>query len=115
MKTIILWLTMVFILSVYPLKAGTVTFDNADKLLHFIIYCITCLLFYVTLRPKVRSHALLLSVALASIYGLAMEGAQHFTGYRSFSMFDALANFLGACAGAAYLIIRRPRAGRAHK
>ena len=56
------------------------------------------------IRPFSMKKALVLSVLLASGYGLLMEAAQGFTSSRNFSLWDALANTLGASAGAVYII-----------
>jgi VanZ family protein len=94
---------MIFILSVYPVKSEMAAGGFADKALHAVIYAITCLLFYSTLRDRAGRWALLLSVLLASGYGFLMEVAQKLTGYRHFSGYDALANFAGAAAAALYV------------
>jgi len=107
MKTILLWLAMVLILSVYPVQTE-VPAAHADKLLHAIIYAITTLLFYSTLKG--RPYALLLSVLLAAGYGFLMEVIQGFTPHRGFSIYDALANLAGASAAALYL-----RSGRSSR
>jgi VanZ family protein len=110
MKTVLFWLAMVFVISIYPEKRAL--FSGADKALHFLLYAITCTLFYVEFRKQLKvSLPLLLGicVVLASAYGLLMEIAQGLlVTSRVFSMYDALANSLGAVAAAAAIaVIRR--------
>lgn len=118
MKTVALWLSVVFLLSIYPFEAGG-GFRHADKLLHFVIYGITCALFFSVMRTgalkkkrgdlNVRA-ALLLSVFLATGYGLLMEAVQGFLGTRSFSLFDLLFDFLGASLAAVLISAKFRRA-----
>jgi hypothetical protein len=103
MKTILLWLTMVLIISVYPIKDDMAAPGLADKIIHAGIYAITCMLFYTCLRGRAGRWALPLAVLLSTSYGFLMEVAQKFTGYRVFSVYDALANFAGAAAAALYI------------
>lgn len=103
MRTFIIWLTMVFFVSVYPIRNTVISGDFADKIFHAAIYAITCLLFYSTLKGRTGRWALPFSVLLATGYGFMMELAQHYTGYRSYSNYDVLANFTGAAAAALYV------------
>lgn len=53
---------------------------------------------------------LIVAVAVAATFGLAVEGLQHGVPWRSFSLADAAANAVGALVGAA--VWRRFRVGR---
>ncbi len=112
MKTVIIWLAVVFVVSVYPEKRA-VHIPHADKVFHFIIYAITCALFFTVLKKPLKGRlaaTLGLSVLLASCYGLVMEVVQVFIEARGFSLWDALANALGAAlAAGAIAFIRRRR------
>ena len=115
MKTFIIWLGMVFVLSVVPLDSRPVNTSDTDKALHFVIYAITCLLFFTALKNRkgfMGRHAIILSVLLSTSYGFLMEVAQHFTGHRHFSMYDGLANFLGASAGALFILYSKKKHSR---
>lgn len=108
MKALLFWLFMVFVLSVYPFDhMSRYSFDFADKLLHFLIYGITCVLLYKVMRmsrrPSLIRMALPLAIIFASAYGLAMEIAQGFLSTRTFSLWDEAANVFGALTGAGYL------------
>lgn len=108
MKTLVFWLLMVLVLSLYPFgDLSRYSFGFADKLLHFFIYAVTCALLYTVFMQSgsvfLRRRALVLSVLAASAYGLAMEIAQGFVGSRSFSVYDEAVNVLGAVAAAIYI------------
>lgn len=109
MKPLVLWLTMLAVISLYPFHS-TPSISYADKVLHFLLYAITCALFYSVIRTSSRNERLrkgalplVLSFVLASAFGLAMEVAQHFAGTRSFSLWDQAANTLGALAAVVYI------------
>lgn len=98
MKTIIIWLIFVFILSVYPLEGGA-SLPYADKFLHFFIYAITAALFFNTFVGKMGLwRALVISFLLSFAYGLFAEIVQIFVPSRSFSVMDLVANGLGVFA-----------------
>jgi VanZ family protein len=107
MKTLVIWLVCILFLSVMPAPEVEVDLPSADKLLHVILYGITCVLIYTVLResrPKASSGALILvSMALSFGYGFLMEVAQTYTATRSFSRLDLVANLLGSLLGAAYI------------
>ncbi|GAB4388811.1 MAG: hypothetical protein Kow0025_10340 [Thermodesulfovibrionales bacterium] len=111
MKTLVVWLAMVFVLSIYPLGESRFDFSHSDKVFHFVLYSITCALIFAILNasrsPFLRRHALLAAVVLASVYGLAMETAQVFTARREFSLLDEAANIMGALAAAAFIGVQR--------
>lgn len=105
MKTIIIWLAMVFILSVYPSLVAS-SLPYADKVVHFIIYAITCWLFFSILRKrKPFSKAIIASILLSAGYGLLMEVVQIFVPTREFSAFDFVANTLGAISAGVFIIL----------
>jgi|Deesub1362A_J573_1020465.scaffolds.fasta_scaffold00165_34 VanZ family protein len=110
MRTLIIWLAVVFVLSVYPFE-GAERFPLADKLFHFMIYGITSVLFYTVLKENrslsVRKKALLLSVVFSAGYGLLMEIVQAFIPARDFSVWDEVTNILGAVSGAIFVISQR--------
>lgn len=112
MKTILFWLIMVSVISLFPERIAPLVY-GADKAFHFIIYAITCALFFTELKKHMKSSlpaVLAVAVVLASAYGLIMEFAQTFVRTRSFSLWDELANFLGAASAAvAIAIVRRKK------
>lgn len=107
MRTLFIWLAVVLAISLVPM-AGAARLPHADKLLHFAIYAITCALFFTYLRLKLPLlRALVLSVLLASLYGLGMEALQRYVPRRAFSWGDSLANALGALGAAVHIYIKR--------
>ena len=99
MVFLILWFGFVLIISVIPVS-GPETDLPADKIVHFIFYGMTSIfLFRYFVKKATFNRAFYTSVALASIYGAAMEVVQYFVPYRSFSLGDMTANTLGALLG----------------
>jgi VanZ family protein len=91
---------------------------NADKLLHFLAYGVLTALLVRALRRGTGLGLLavcLVAVGWASGYGLILEVVQHFVG-RTFSLYDALSNAVGASLAAAlcalFIRLRRHRASR---
>lgn len=96
MISIIIWLFIVLLLSIIPTK-DLPTEDQTDKVVHFIIYGITALLFLKVLRLRTTlTKSIILSVGLASFFGLAMELLQSVVPWRESSLLDELANIGGA-------------------
>jgi VanZ family protein len=94
--SIIIWLFVVLLISIIPTK-GLPTENQTDKVVHFIIYGITALLFLKVLRLRTTlTKSIILSVGLASFFGLAMELLQSVVPWREFSLLDELANIGGA-------------------
>jgi len=79
--------------------AGPPPFPGMDKLVHALMYAaLTAALFHALSPPARlrRSWAIRLALA-ASLYGLGMEFCQNvMTQSRSFDLFDAFANMVGA-------------------
>ena len=92
----VIWLFIVLLLSIIPTK-DLPTEDQTDKVVHFIIYGITALLFLKVLRLRTTlTKSIILSVGLASFFGLVMELLQSILPWREFSLLDELANIGGA-------------------
>ena len=126
MKSTIMWLGFIFLVSVLPHKNVVSLPGGADKVLHFVIYAITCTLFFGALKGPLRSRikgaaaalwaALALSVVLASGYGMVVEVAQWELRTGVFSWADGAANAAGAITAAALIAVRekfRPATGAA--
>jgi len=96
---LILWFGFILIVSVMPVS-GPKTDLPADKIVHFVFYGMTSmLLFRHFIKEATPVRAFYTSVALASMYGAAMEVVQYFLPHRSSSLGDMAANTLGAFAG----------------
>jgi VanZ family protein len=78
--------------------------DISDKVLHAVEYAVLGGLCYRALRwgasGQVASHALLLAIVMASLYGVTDEAHQFFVPFRESSWQDWLADTIGAAIGA---------------
>lgn len=96
---LLLWLLIVLILSIIPVPETDVGPKDLDKVVHFVIYGITALLFWRFLHNMEGCGMIgLISVAFASLYGILIEIIQSLLPYRSFSVGDIVSNTLGAIA-----------------
>jgi len=100
---VILYCIAIYIQSDFPSSEHIPTFEFSDKVLHFLAYAVMGVLFYrayQTLRLKENLRLLiLLSIVSASLYGISDEIHQYFVPYRDASIFDVIANILGAICG----------------
>lgn len=78
---------------------------NSDKIAHFIMYLITCGIFYLAFRVRIKKIILWAGVFFFA-YGLLMELAQAILPYRKFSSEDLFANAAGVVLMLLYLIAR---------
>lgn len=128
MKTLLLWLFMVAVVSLMPISDSAPDIPYADTVFHAILYAITAALIFNVMVTEAGSgmKAVLarmggpatvwLAAALASSYGLLMEGAQDtFTPARQFSLGDAAANVMGASAWAVYVLWKSRKNKRTKK
>lgn len=96
MILIVIWLSVVLFLSVIPVR-GPETGYPLDKLIHFVLYGITAIIFYRVLRLRTSLiKSTVLSIIIASFFGLAMELLQSVVPWRESSFLDELANIGGA-------------------
>ena len=100
---LIIYCIAIYIQSDFPASEHIPTFEFSDKILHFLAYAVMGVLFYrayQTLRLKDNLKMLiLLSVVSASLYGISDEIHQYFVPFRDASIFDVIANILGAICG----------------
>ena len=96
MVVIFVWLSLVLLLSVVPTR-GLQTGYPIDKVAHFVMYGITAIMFLRVLRFKASlTKSIVLSISLASLYGLVIELIQSAIPWRECSLADMIANFSGA-------------------
>jgi VanZ family protein len=94
-----LWFGFILIISVMP-ASGPKTDLPADKIIHFVFYGMTAIFLFRYFEKKATANrTFYVSVAIAGMYGAAMEVLQYFLPYRSFSLADMAANTLGAFSG----------------
>ncbi|QZA79637.1 VanZ family protein [Deefgea piscis] len=99
-----LWMAGIWIGSLIPL--GPPSGNHGDKIEHFIGYAVLAGLGQLIWQQPRRAWL------LASLMGVAVEFAQACTTWRSFDLYDMLANAIGAAIGTilAYLFLRRTQA-----
>lgn len=100
---LIVYCLAIYIQSDLPSIEHIPSFEFSDKFMHFFAYAIMGVLFYrayQTLRIKDNLRMLiLLSVVSASLYGISDEIHQYYVPFRDASIFDVIANILGAICG----------------
>ena len=100
---LIIYCLAIYIQSDFPSIENVPSFEFSDKFLHFFAYAIMGVLFYrayQTLRIKGDPRMLiLLSVVSASLYGISDEIHQYYVPFIDASIYDGIANFLGALCG----------------
>lgn len=95
---LVTWLFLVTVSSLIPVPEVDVGPQDLDKLIHFIIYGITAILFLRVFLLWYHNIRMINSVSIvaSSLYGFIMELIQSFLPYRTFSLSDMLWNLLGA-------------------
>ena len=77
--------------SLVPVEPSASTNIIGDKGLHMLAYAVLSLAYFNAFQKKV-----LHSIIFAASYGILIEILQGFTFYREMSIFDAIANIIGA-------------------
>jgi VanZ family protein len=91
------WFSLILIISVVPVSEVVDTGLPDDKIAHFVLYGLTAIVLFRYFAQKTTGKkAFYMSVAIAALYGAAMEVLQYFLPYRSFSAGDMAANTAGA-------------------
>lgn len=92
----IAWLLIILLSSIVPVREPQ-TDLQLDKIVHFIVYGITAIVFFRVLKLKVSlTRSAVFSIIFASLFGLAMELLQALLPWREFSFLDEAANVSGA-------------------
>jgi VanZ family protein len=87
------WMVFLTVFSLIP-QAGVDLGERGDKVVHFIAYFFTALLFSVTFRSRFE-HPDVSAVLFAFGYGAMIELVQLVLPYRTGSFLDLVANFSG--------------------
>jgi VanZ family protein len=96
LAVILVWLSLVLLLSIIPTR-GLQTGHQADKIIHFVMYGITAVMFLRILRFKTSlTRSIVVSIILASAYGFVIELLQSAVPWRECSFSDMIANISGA-------------------
>ncbi len=99
----LIWTALTFVLltKTVDIEPDTLSWlpEHTDKAVHFFIFGVLAWLLPAPLRKihdwRVRP-ALWAGFLISSIYGLSLEGVQAMLPYRNASIYDAVANMLGA-------------------
>ncbi len=97
---LVLYLCLLSLLSLIPGKEGPHVIIGIDKLVHFTMYLVLGIIFFIVLnnlkKPESIYKRIILSVCFCTVYGLFIEIVQGFVPGRSPDLFDAAANFAGS-------------------
>jgi VanZ family protein len=106
---LIAYCVAIYIQSDYPSPQSLPSFEFSDKLLHLAAYAVMGVLFYRAYQTTPFNSNIqmlvLLSMISASLYGVSDEIHQAFVPARDGSLWDVVADILGA-AGGVYLYNR---------
>lgn len=106
---LIAYCVAIYIQSDYPSPQSLPSFEFSDKLLHLAAYAVMGVLFYRAYQTTPFNNNIqmlvLLSMISASLYGVSDEIHQAFVPARDGSLWDVVADILGA-AGGVYLYNR---------
>jgi len=106
---LIAYCVAIYIQSDYPSPQSLPSFEFSDKLLHLAAYAVMGVLFYRAYQTTPFNNNIqmlvLLSLVSASLYGVSDEIHQAFVPARDGSLWDVVADILGA-AGGVYLYNR---------
>lgn len=86
---------------IQPPRLGPFGFVGMDKWIHAFAYCgfTLAVAFALVDREQGPTRMVAMAVATAVVFGAGIELLQGQLSYRTFSLFDALANGVGAAAG----------------
>ncbi len=101
-----MWFATITVLSVIPTSG--LDYDVSDKLVHFVFYFTSVVLLYLSVRNRTTRSVVLIALG-AFMYGFLIEVIQYFLPYRSFSLYDQMANGLGALSSAVIISLIRLR------
>ncbi|MGQ3684777.1 MAG: VanZ family protein [Candidatus Loosdrechtia sp.] len=92
---------LIFLMSSLDTSSSSVPLPvHMDKLIHFFIFGILCLLICWSLSyikiGKMGSYNIIIAISITSFYGMVDEFHQYFTPNRSVEVFDWLADTAGA-------------------
>jgi VanZ family protein len=95
---LLFWILVITILSLYPVQNQTSSWwQHTDKAVHIVMYLVLSVFIINTLTHRNR---LLIALIISVLFGIVIEALQEVMGLgRQFSIFDILANFLGASLG----------------
>lgn len=91
-------------------KLPDVEIDYGDKIFHFLAYALLCWLWYIVFYFKQnlpKRKAIIRAIILSIFFGMLLEVLQGtITSHRSFDVYDAIANSLGALLAGSLLLMK---------
>ena len=100
---LVVYCLLIYIQSDYPSPESLPSFEFSDKLYHFAAYAVMGVLFYRAYQTTPFNNNIqmlvLLSMISASLYGVSDEIHQAFVPARDGSLWDVVADILGAVGG----------------
>ncbi|MDL1968860.1 MAG: VanZ family protein [Deltaproteobacteria bacterium] len=100
---VIIYCLLIFILSSYPSPGNIPNLPYLDKLIHFAVYAILGVLFFMAFRTQRFKEnitmVIMLSILSSSLYGMSDEVHQYFVPHRNASIMDFLADVTGSICG----------------
>ena len=104
---VFLYCLAIFLQSAFPSPESVPHLPGLDKVLHAGAYAVLSVLFYrayqKTTTGSNMKRAFIFSVLFASGYGISDEIHQYFVPQRNAEVLDAVADFIGSTAGAAFM------------
>ena len=108
---VIIYALFIFYLSSISFTLKRKPFPNYDKVLHFVIFGILCVLLSralkVTVRDGLKTYVPVLAILLTIVYGIFDEYHQIYTPMRRADIEDVFADGLGAVIAQTALFVRR--------
>ena len=80
-----------------------------DKIIHFVAYALLCFLLFLMIESYKLRNNLKYSILVSIVFGAAIEFLQlNLTSYRSFEIFDIIANVTGILIMAKLIALNKP-------
>jgi VanZ family protein len=96
------WAVLILILLLLPSKdmpKSELFFNNFDKIVHFALFCILYLLYYLDARISKQKLKFLIFFSIAVFFAIFSESLQLATDDRNFDILDILADTIGLAFG----------------
>lgn len=100
---VLLYCLLIFIQSSYPSPENIPSLPYIDKVIHFAVYAILGILFFMAFRTQRFKEninmVIILSILSSSLYGMSDEVHQYFVPHRDADLMDFLADVAGSICG----------------
>ena len=101
----LVWACVIMFLSVVGVETNAnIEFKAMDKIIHLGIYLVLCEMLIVgfTKQYQIRTfkyQPVAWAIVISALFGICLEVVQYFLPYRSFDIYDMLANVIGTFCG----------------